>query len=285
MWVRFRAFNDAFRPDVGLWILRGGRAAAMSLAEGPPAHHAWIGPDTLQIVADWFETAGFRDLTQESYFNGGEPGRICEIFLSESTGVALRVIGDEAALPESVRLLARDLEGLATHILVSTPSGPPPPPPPPDDSTWVPPPPPPMMALRAAIAVIPQSAPTGTPRAIRLRLPNESSDSAAIWFRSTQIYDLVLVDGWTEPPHPPDGDSTGAPPDRLIWNWAHDRAFAPVETRLVLAPGGTVVYTETWDGKSNEGEAVGPGGYVLMAPIYSDQPVMNGMGRVEVTER
>ena len=83
---------------------------------------------------------------------------------------------------------------------------------------------------------------------------------------------------WVPPP-----DSTGTPPDRLIWNWAHDRVFAPVVTVLVLAPGGTAVYTETWDGESNEGEAVGPGSYVLMAPIFSDQAVMSGMARIEVT--
>jgi hypothetical protein len=85
---------------------------------------------------------------------------------------------------------------------------------------------------------------------------------------------------WVPPP-----DSTVTPPDRLIWNWAHDRAFEPVMTTLVLAPGGTVVYTETWDGKSNEGETVGTGGYVIMARILSDWPVMNGMARLEVTEQ
>jgi hypothetical protein len=305
MWVRFRAFNAAARPDVGLWILREGRAAAMSLAEGPPAHHAWITPDTLRIVAGWFETAGFRDLTQGSYFTGGEPGRICEIFLSDSAGVGRRVIGDEAALPEPVRLLARDLEGLAMHILLSTPSGPPPPPP--DDSTGVPPGPPPPPALRADLAVRPQRAPAGTPRTIRLTLLNETPDTVTVRFRSSRIYDLVLVKGWMEPPPPPDGDSTwappdsgvcpggtmappppdstGTPPDRLIWNWAHDRVFEPGATTLVLASGGKVVYTETWDGKSNEGEAVGPGRYVLMAPIFGSQPVTNGVVRLAVSGR
>jgi hypothetical protein len=43
--------------------------------------------------------------------------------------------------------------------------------------------------------------------------------------------------------------------------------------------------TGGWDGKSNEGEAVGPGVYMLMAPIFSDQPIMNGMTRIEVTGR
>jgi hypothetical protein len=56
-------------------------------------------------------------------------------------------------------------------------------------------------------------------------------------------------------------------------------------TTLVLAPGGSVVYAETWNGKSNEGESVGPGGYMLMSPVFSDQSVMNGMTRIEVTER
>lgn len=389
MWVRFRAFNDATRPDVGLWILREGRAAAMSLAEGPPAHHAWITPDTLQIVAGWFEAAGFRDLTQTSYFTGGEPGRICEIFLRDRTGVAHRVIGDEAALPEAVRILARDLEGLATHILVSTPGGPTPPPG--GDSTWVPPPPPFPVNLRGDLEVTPQIGPVGTPRTIRLTLLNESRDTVMVRFRSSQTYDFMLMNGWMEPPHPPGGDSTWVPPDsmrggdpddpappggcpggppqdgrhgsgpaggssgwpihgggsaaggmagghpghgghgghgdpdcppdstwappdsggcpgdstwappsdstgtwpdstitppdRLIWNWAHDRAFLPVESTLVLAPGGRVVYTETWDGTSNGGEIVGAGRYALSAPIFSDQPVMGGMTRIEVTPR
>jgi hypothetical protein len=281
----------------------------MSLAEGPPAHHAWITPDTLRIVAGWFETAGFRDLTQRSYFTGGEPGRICEIFLSDSAGVGRRVIGDEAALPGPVRLLARDLEGLAMHILLTTPNAPPPPPP--DDSTGVPPgppppPPPPPPALRADVAVRPQRAPAGTPRSIRLTLLNETPDTVTLRFRSSRIYDLVLANGRMQPPPPPDGDSTwvppdsgvcpggtiaplppdstGTPPDRWIWNWAHNRDFEPVATTLVLAPGGNVVYTETWDGKSNDGEAVGPGRYVLIAPIFANRPVTS-MVRLAVTER
>jgi hypothetical protein len=306
MWVRFRAFNDASRPDVGLWILREGRAAAMSLAEGPPAHHAWITPDTLRIVAGWFETAGFRDLTQRSYFTGGEPGRICEIFLSDSAGVGRRVIGDEAALPEPVRLLARDLEGLAMHILLTTPDGPPPPPP--DDSTAVPPGPPTLPpALRVDLAVRPPRAPAGTPRTIRLTLLNETPDTVTLRFRSSRIYDLVLVKGRMQPPPLPDSDSTWVPPDsgvcpggtiaplppdstgtpfdRLVWNWAHDRVFEPGVTTLVLAPGGNVVCTETWDGKSNEGETVGPGRYVLAAPIFASWPVTNGMVPLAVTGR
>jgi hypothetical protein len=374
MWVRFRAFNDSARPDVGLWILREGRAAAMSLAEGPPAHAAWLTPDTLRIVAGWFDTAGFRGLTRDSYFNGGEPGRICEIFLGDSTGEAHRVIGEEAALPEPLRVLARDLEGLTMHILLTPPVGPPIPPP--GDSTVVPPGPP-ILRLRSDLTVVPPSAPEGTPRTIRLGLWNDSPDSVVLHFRTSQVYDLVLMDGrmgpppgdstwvppnppnpphppipgdstWVppnppNPPHPPiPGDSTwvppgapgpcpghgpggprhhgligilrgpGMPPDsggcggggggggrdtswvppdstgmphnpRLIWNWAYGQAFLQVPMRVILPPGGTLTYTETWNGKSNEGKPVERGSYLLMAPILANLPMMSGMTRVEVT--
>jgi hypothetical protein len=345
----------------------------MSLADGPPAHHGWLTPDTLRIVAGWFETAGFRALPQESYFGGGVPGRICEIFLCDSMRVVHRVIGDEAALPETVRLLVRELDELATHILLTTPDTPPPPPPP--DSTWVPPPvdstwvPPPVPQpfLHGDLAASPESAPEGTPRTIRLALLNDTRDTVMLRFPTSQLYDLVLRQGSIEPPWPPQpppgGDSTWVPPiippppggdstwvpshphpgggpgcphpgggpgghpghgdpddppfppdstwtppdsgdvppdtswvpppdstwippePRVLWNWAHDRAFLQVPTMILLPPGGTVVYTETWDGRSNQGSTVGPGTYMLTAPFLSDVPVMNGMVRLEVTGR
>jgi hypothetical protein len=234
MWVRFRAFNDATRPDLGLWILHGGRAAAMSLNEGPPAHHAWLDADTLRIVARWFEVAGFRDVARESYFGAGDPGRICDIFLAEEDGTTHRVIGDFASLPPAVRQLALDLEGLTVHVLATSPSGPPtpppgdstwvpppPPPPPPGDSTWVPPP---VQALRGELSVEPVSAPAGTARTLRLAVTNVSQDTVQLRFRTSQLYDFMIMgryevppsggdSTWVPPNPPPGGDSTWVPPN------------------------------------------------------------------------
>lgn len=261
MWVRFRAFNDAARPDVGLWVLREGRAAAMSLAEGPPAHHAWLTPDTLRIVAGWFDTAGFRDLAQDSYFSGGEPGRICEIFLCDSTRVVHRLIGEEAALPEPLRLLARDLDGLTMHILLTTPVGPPDPQP--GDSTVVPPVPPTML-LRADLTVAPETAPEGTPRTIRLAIWNDSPDTVKLQFRTSQVYDFVLVDGRMGPPP---GDSTGVPPNPPV---PGDSTWVP--------PGGPVPCPGHGPGGRRHYRLLGPGCDPGMPPGSSWTPPDSGGG-------
>jgi hypothetical protein len=75
---------------------------------------------------------------------------------------------------------------------------------------------------------------------------NTSNAAVTVPFRSGQKFDFeVLQEG------------------RLIWNWAHDRAFTQALTSTTIEPGESVTYNTRWNFRDNNGRLVQPGRYMV----------------------
>jgi hypothetical protein len=76
-----------------------------------------------------------------------------------------------------------------------------------------------------------------------LTIKNEGLNKLELQSSSSQIYDIELYDHL----------------GRLLWNWAYDKAFLCVMTRITLQPGEEKVYYETWDLRTNSSDPAIPG--------------------------
>lgn len=100
------------------------------------------------------------------------------------------------------------------------------------------------------------------PISMELIVKNPSKIDAQLTFSSAQKYDFIVKKGQEE-----------------IWRWGSGKVFAMMMDQIVLPPGESLQYTETWDQKDNEGETVLPGKYELAGvlktyPEIVTQPVV-----------
>jgi hypothetical protein len=87
---------------------------------------------------------------------------------------------------------------------------------------------------------------------LRFLVRNESDRRLALPFATGQQFDIeVLQEG------------------RVIWNWARDRAFTQADTELVMEPGQEKVFTVRWDLRTNRGEKLRPGRYMVRGILTS----------------
>lgn len=204
MWVRMRAFHDPMRPDLGIWIMNTGEAAAISPGESLRVIYR-LQPDSVELVASWFVEARFHELAGEYVSENPVQVRIYEVMLQDApTGVVSHMIGEESLMPEELRTLVGRLEWLGGYVMEHGEPMPEPPEPPP------PPPPPPPVYVHGDLSIEPVSAPPGTPRAIRLYLRNAGTEAVTLHFRTGQLYDFILMSEWPWGPPPP-GDPGGGP--------------------------------------------------------------------------
>jgi hypothetical protein len=59
---------------------------------------------------------------------------------------------------------------------------------------------------------------------------------------------------------------------RMIWNWAHGRAFTLALIFHEIEPGGEMVFTQSWNLRDNEGRQVAPGQYTVRAVLVGEFP-------------
>ncbi|MFN3648130.1 MAG: BsuPI-related putative proteinase inhibitor [Armatimonadota bacterium] len=81
---------------------------------------------------------------------------------------------------------------------------------------------------------------------IRLVVRNTGRQPLTVPFRSGQRFNIeVLQEG------------------KLVWSWAHDRAFTQALTEMTLEPGQAQVFPVRWSLADNRGEVVQPGRYTV----------------------
>jgi hypothetical protein len=56
-----------------------------------------------------------------------------------------------------------------------------------------------------------------------------------------------------------------------VWRWSRDRLFTQAAREVAFAPGETKRFSETWDQRTNTGQQVGPGSYVVIG-VYASSP-------------
>jgi len=84
---------------------------------------------------------------------------------------------------------------------------------------------------------------------IRLAITVAVRDPTILYYRTSQRYDLAVIDF--------EGQE--------IWRWSRDRAFAQVMAEVPLAANETLKFVETWEQQDNDGQQVPPGNYSIVA--------------------
>ncbi|MBM3286179.1 MAG: hypothetical protein FJY88_02350 [Candidatus Eisenbacteria bacterium] len=108
--------------------------------------------------------------------------------------------------------------------------------------------PPPDSSLAVRLTLEPTVAPPGSPRTLRLIVANRSAVPVILTFPSTQTYDFAIDDPRMMRPLP-------------LWRWSSGKGFATVLTEVTIPARGRIVWEESWDGRADGGEIVGPGRY------------------------
>lgn len=91
-----------------------------------------------------------------------------------------------------------------------------------------------------------------------LAISNIRDSSQALNFSDSQLYDFLV-----------------ASDAQLIWNWAHDKVFAQVLTRLDFAPFETKTFSVVWDQRDNEGVQIPAGTYQTQGFIATQWEKLN----------
>ena len=78
---------------------------------------------------------------------------------------------------------------------------------------------------------------------MRFLVINPSPNSLALQFNTSQKYDFFIA------PRNYQYDQNS-----LLWSWAHDKAFLQVITTHTMPPSDTLIFEESWYGRSNTGE-------------------------------
>lgn len=118
----------------------------------------------------------------------------------------------------------------------------------------------PSPPLVVRFAVEPRSAPSGTPRTLRLSIGNPGPDPVTLRFGSTQVYDFLLDDPMTMMPG-------------WDWIWSSLKDFPAVMTELTIPPGGRLEYSEPWNGRIAPDHRMRPGVYPMQAVLMlPDRP-------------
>jgi hypothetical protein len=84
---------------------------------------------------------------------------------------------------------------------------------------------------------------------IRLAITVAVRDSMTLYYRTSQRYDLAVINAQGQE----------------VWRWSRDRAFAQVTAEVPLAANETLSFLETWDQRDNDGQQVPLGNYQIVA--------------------
>jgi hypothetical protein len=84
---------------------------------------------------------------------------------------------------------------------------------------------------------------------IQLAIAVAVRDAMTLYYRTSQRYDLTVVDS--------EGEE--------VWRWSRDRTFAQVTEEVPLSANGMLSFTETWDQRDNDGQQVPLGNYRIVA--------------------
>lgn len=58
-----------------------------------------------------------------------------------------------------------------------------------------------------------------------------------------------------------------------VWAWSDNRVFAAVAEQMLMEPGRTLTFSETWDQRDRNGNPVGPGAYTVQGIFITDQNI------------
>ena len=95
-----------------------------------------------------------------------------------------------------------------------------------------------------------------------LTLRNRTSDTVKLTLPSAQTHDMVV----------------STKEDKEIWRWSAGRMFAQVLTEVVLPPGESKSFVETWDQTRRDGKPVEPGEYKAVGLIPTrDQSIRSNL--------
>jgi len=98
----------------------------------------------------------------------------------------------------------------------------------------------------------------GMPVSFTLAVDNPEADPVTFTFRSSQLYDIVVMSG-----------------DAEVWRHSADKFYAAVLRDRTFAPGVTLLGRETWDWRDGSGAALPPGTYRAVGSLPT-QPTMMG---------
>ncbi|GIM46297.1 hypothetical protein DNHGIG_18460 [Collibacillus ludicampi] len=87
-----------------------------------------------------------------------------------------------------------------------------------------------------------------------LRLYNESTESRAYAFSTTQRFDIAV---WNH--------------DMLVWQWNKGRLFSQVAAMLTIQPGDSRVFSAEWDLRDMEGRRLPTGSYQIHVWMVSNE--------------
>ncbi len=261
-----RGGPDAVHEEL---VIGPGWAMAFRRGERRP-HRIELSTEEVDEARRWFHDAGFFEL--EPRYVGDEPngGLFFDLSFREADR-RRRVLAEGDLAPEPLQILIRELRLMIDSILQG-------------DTDRV--------RLIGRLTVEPVEGEGSVERTLRLTLENHGDETVALLFPTAQIYDLAVFTPHRPNDIPPGGGGPGdgsppcdnepvgqgGSPDYLVWNWAHHRDFAQVESKLTLEPGESVTYEETWDCSNNEGTLVEDGryqalGFVVGRPRIPIRPV------------
>jgi hypothetical protein len=87
----------------------------------------------------------------------------------------------------------------------------------------------------------------GEPVSMTLILTNCGGNPTRLFYGDGQRYEFIAEDDRGEE----------------VWRWSHDRAFTQAAGEETIQPGETVVYSEQWDQRGNDGKPVQEGRYKI----------------------
>lgn len=121
-------------------------------------------------------------------------------------------------------------------------------------------------SLRVILQIEKTSYQLGTPILMELIVSNEeSNEPVKLTFYSSQRYDFIIIKEGEE-----------------IWRWSKDKLFAMMLEEIVLAPGESLHYTETWDQMDNKGERVLSGRYEIVGVFKTLPEIISEPAIVEI---
>ena len=118
---------------------------------------------------------------------------------------------------------------------------------------------------------LPTEVPVGTPVPITLRVENATDRTLTLYLTGRDIaFDLVVE------------DASGT----VVWRRLHEQVVAAILRVEILEAGDALVLEDTWDQRSNDGEAVGPGTYLVRGEVLTEtDPLASARIEVRVSGR
>jgi hypothetical protein len=112
----------------------------------------------------------------------------------------------------------------------------------------------------------------GQPVAITLRLTNRGATARQFYLLGRTITFDILVSR-------PDG--------QVVWQRLHGQLVPQILQVVTLEPGQRLDFTDTWAQRTNEGEPVGPGTFMVQGVLPTDerQPMRTALAELVIAER